>query len=418
MKIHFCDLCNESVPQTDLDEERAFIRKGRVVCATCDRSMSHEEQAGGPVGGPFGAGAPASGAPAPSFAGPSAAAPAGTSAGTSAGAPAGAPPSAPPPPAPAAPAPLSPPVPHHTYGSHRPRSSGAGVGVGLVALLLASASAFWAYDRTEKLNEDLRAAHETLRDDLRLNDQRIGADLRSQAEESRQVADALRRELSDQRAWLDGRLARADDQAKEVSAKLDTFGATIGEMREAFGEVNRHDQELMRLQKRYTALGDEVHLLGVRIDELLARPTAPAAGAGAAPPDPGEAPPPWMGLVEQLASENTSERWQAVVALGETNDPAVSEYLLPALQDTDIFIRMVTARVLGDLGSPKCIPALIEALDDEESAVREAAYIALRAVTQRDLPFDPVTEDASQRARRIKAWRDWWDKEKDRFQGT
>ena len=38
MKIHFCDLCNESVPQTDLDEERAFIRKGRVICATCDRT--------------------------------------------------------------------------------------------------------------------------------------------------------------------------------------------------------------------------------------------------------------------------------------------------------------------------------------------------------------------------------------------
>ena len=41
MKIHFCDLCNESVPQADLDEGRAFVRKGRVVCATCDRAMSH-----------------------------------------------------------------------------------------------------------------------------------------------------------------------------------------------------------------------------------------------------------------------------------------------------------------------------------------------------------------------------------------
>src|SRR5262245_5414832 len=41
MKIHFCDLCNESVPQGDLDQGRAFIRKGRVVCAACDRAMSH-----------------------------------------------------------------------------------------------------------------------------------------------------------------------------------------------------------------------------------------------------------------------------------------------------------------------------------------------------------------------------------------
>src|SRR5262245_15688920 len=41
MKIHFCDLCNESVPQSDLDEGRAYFRKGRVVCANCDRAMSH-----------------------------------------------------------------------------------------------------------------------------------------------------------------------------------------------------------------------------------------------------------------------------------------------------------------------------------------------------------------------------------------
>lgn len=400
MKIHFCDLCNESVPQTDLDEGRAFVRKGRVICATCDRSMSHEDHAGaGPVAGPFGT--PAAGSaegPAASPPPPSTLTPA-------------APPPPPPPPA-AGPA-------HPTYAySHqqRARGSGAGVGVGLMALLVAAGAAFWAYDRTEQLNEELRAAHAALRDDLRLSDQRVGSDLRSQAEESRKVADSLRGDLSDQRTWLETRLARADDQAVDVSRKIDAFGASIDEMKQTFGEVNRHDQELMQLQKRYTALGDEVHLLGVRIEEMLARPAGPAPSAP--PPDPGQAPPPWMGLVEQLASQNTSERWQAVVALGETGDPAVSEYLLPALVDEDIFIRMVTARVLGDLGSPICIPALIDALDDEESAVREAAYIALRAVTQRDLPFDPVTEDAGQRAKRIKAWRDWWDKEKDRFQGT
>ena len=48
MRIHFCDLCNESVPQSDLDEGRAFLRKGRVVCARCDRSMSHGPEAAGP----------------------------------------------------------------------------------------------------------------------------------------------------------------------------------------------------------------------------------------------------------------------------------------------------------------------------------------------------------------------------------
>jgi HEAT repeat protein len=75
----------------------------------------------------------------------------------------------------------------------------------------------------------------------------------------------------------------------------------------------------------------------------------------------------------------------------------------------------VTARVLGDLGSPLGIPALIDALDDGEAAVREAAYLALRSLTKRDFPFDPVTEDANERARRIKTWREWWEKEKSRY---
>ena len=406
MKIHFCDLCNESVPQTDLDEERAFIRKGRVICATCDRTMSVEDEAGGSVGGPFGSGTPgASPAGAPGVAG---AAPAPfPGAGTPPLGTAGMPPGAP--------GPASPP--HHHYG-HAPRqpATGAGVAVGMVALLLAGAAAFWAYDRSERQREDLQVASNRLERDQQASDQRLDRGLRAQAEETRKATDALRQDLRDQRTWLDGRLARGDDQARDVSRKLDAFGVRIDEMKQAFGDVNRHDQELMRLQKRYTALGDEVHLLGVRIEELASRPAAPDLGA--VPVEPVRAPPPWMGLVEQLASEDTSERWQAVVALGETRDPAVSEFLLPALQDEDIFIRMVTARVLGDLGSPLCVPALIEALNDEESAVREAAYIALRAVTERDLPFDPVTEDESQRAKRIKAWRDWWDKEKDRFQGT
>jgi len=42
MNIHFCSLCNESVPQADLDLGRAFVRRGRVICAVCERAMTHE----------------------------------------------------------------------------------------------------------------------------------------------------------------------------------------------------------------------------------------------------------------------------------------------------------------------------------------------------------------------------------------
>src|SRR5689334_21576409 len=43
MKIHFCDLCNESVPQSDLDLGQARMVKDRVVCASCERAMSHAD---------------------------------------------------------------------------------------------------------------------------------------------------------------------------------------------------------------------------------------------------------------------------------------------------------------------------------------------------------------------------------------
>ena len=40
MKIHFCDLCNESVPQADLDQGRAFIRKDRVISKADEKTVT------------------------------------------------------------------------------------------------------------------------------------------------------------------------------------------------------------------------------------------------------------------------------------------------------------------------------------------------------------------------------------------
>ena len=50
MEIFFCDICNESVPEGDLNHGLAYRRGNRVVCAPCDRAMSHADGAGGSVG--------------------------------------------------------------------------------------------------------------------------------------------------------------------------------------------------------------------------------------------------------------------------------------------------------------------------------------------------------------------------------
>jgi len=40
MDITFCDLCNESVPQADIELGWAVRRSGRLICMRCDAAMS------------------------------------------------------------------------------------------------------------------------------------------------------------------------------------------------------------------------------------------------------------------------------------------------------------------------------------------------------------------------------------------
>ena len=70
---------------------------------------------------------------------------------------------------------------------------------------------------------------------------------------------------------------------------------------------------------------------------------------------------------------------------------------------------MATARILGDLEAPVGIEPLIDALEDSEASVREAAVVSLRSITGRSFQFNPGAKE-SDRAKRIKAWRDWWKK--------
>ena len=157
MKIHFCDLCNESVPQTDLDEGRAFLRKGRVICLTCDKSMSHPEEGGGPGS----ATTPPDGA---SPAGPFGGGPASSDAlqGGASGAPT---------------APLQPTgtwgsAPHQPLHTQRARGGGPGLGLAFLAILLIGAVGFWLHDRIEKLDRLVAADAQKTLQEQRLSERR------------------------------------------------------------------------------------------------------------------------------------------------------------------------------------------------------------------------------------------------------
>ena len=100
----------------------------------------------------------------------------------------------------------------------------------------------------------------------------------------------------------------------------------------------------------------------------------------------------------------------AVYAMGDSEDPAVVPHLQGMLTDGDLFVRMATCRVLMDLGARSAIPPLIDALGDDQSAVREAAMVALRELAGRNFRFDPVAPQA-ERAKRQAEWRAWWTRE-------
>jgi len=396
MKVHFCDLCNESVPQTDLDAGRAVLRKGRVICARCEALMTAEGEM------PEGSRAVPPAPPPPP------------------GITAGAPPATAGAAAPLATAPSSHAHalgPHAAHAAARSRGGGAGVGLALIAILLAGGLGFWLSEEIRQEQRDALAREERVRADLAASISQIDRTQRALEQASAEFRGIVAGQLESSRARIDQGIQTAGESSRKVEERLVSFDASLAEIREGFGALQRHDQELVRLQQRYSSLEDGLREAARTLAALEEASSEPASAAQEPLPAPPAAPPVWMGLVKQLSDPSNSVRWQAVMALGETRDPEVVPWLVGSLKDTDIFVRMATARMLEDLGSTKAIPALIETLNDGESAVREAAYHALVKLSRKDLPFDPASEDSSERSRRIKAWQDWWRKERERLEG-
>jgi hypothetical protein len=364
--IHFCDLCNESVPDLDLRERRALLVKGRVVCATCNRAMSIVEPGSAPHAGPS-----------------------------------------------AAPG-ASPRPPHETHAWRDPRPSGSvfAVAIAMLALTGAAALGYWTTqefrerdDRAEDRLGSLERRHDRLTSDVALERQGLVDEIAA-LEQRLAAADA------EHRRALDERLAEQSKAAATIGAAVSELAPRLERLDGALERIERQDQDLGALQRRLAELALELNRLSGDVERQIAEARNAPAPVAAAPE---ELRPAWHGLLAELASESVSARWQAITALGETRDPAIAPHVLPSLKDADIFIRVAAARVLGDVGNPAAVEPLIEALADDVGTVRDAAYLALKSITKRDLPFDPESEDEGERGRRIKAWREWWAKERSKF---
>ncbi len=386
MKLYFCDLCNESVPHSDLEVGKAFIRKSRVVCASCDEAMSVAlaSQGGGDKDDSKGA-APAANAGG-SVAQEKREALAREAVATR----------------------------HAVPGKRSSASLGAaGLWIGVIALFVAAGTLMFTLQEMEVSRKAFADADEEVARESRR--QLAEAQMQQTDDRSGLVAkyDALETRIDTQRQELLKMLQGAEAQLEEARQGAKALRDEITDLRDSVkkttdlqdGQLRGFDAELERYDEEIRFFGERVNELEVRIltEDIIA-----SAGNAAPKSDEGGSAA-WSNILPDLASEESGERWNAVQALGETGDPGVVPHLIPILGDVDIFVRMATARVLGDLKAEAAVPHLIDALEDLEVAVQEAAVVSLRSITGRNFGFE-IEANEKDRAKRIKAWRTWWKK--------
>ncbi len=365
MEIIFCSLCNESIPQGDLVEKRAVQRGGRSICARCDAAMSHGAQSAledtafsAEIEGAAGIDTQiveTLRVPAPST------------------------------------------------SSANGLSIGITAALAALALVVAGGVGAFLWERTGRQEEGfarVERAQETAQAETLRVEARLSASIAEVAAGLVRSGETLQ-DLAERIDALSSREQAAGDAWRNDIAGLDARTTELEGVRAAIGA---QEGALTRLLERVEGIQDGVGALAERVAAVERAREEPAPEA-VKPAEP--AAPAWRGFVEDLKNPNSGVRWQAVQSLGAARDPAVVEILVPMLRDSDIFVRMATARVLGDLGSTAAVSALIDTLEDPEASVREAADVALRAITGQDLEFDAGAKDA-ERSKRVKAWRDWW----------
>ena len=380
MDIFFCDICNESVPQTDLDRGMAFRRGERVVCAACDKAMSNELEDGAaeaeaftpdpdalqPEGSTDTEGVPTEGAEGATAQEQLKQAPARTGVGL----------------------------------------SGCLFGLLLFTLVISLALNALLWVEGERARSSLNASVAALEQgdavfDARFRDLQTNLARQGQDKDAfvRDSLNSLEGSMNERLVNLGSRLGRSENAVESLrqsttedrrSLADDLKGAT-----EAAGVASKTAEDA---QAEMEYLTDRV----VALEEVLEAGVASGADA-----DSGRQPS-WVSYLPELKDASAGNRWNAVTVLGDTGDARTIPYLLPMLKDEDVFVRMATARVLGDLESAAAIPGLVDALSDSQAAVREAAVVALRVISGKDFRFDPLGKEGD-RVKAQGAWRKWWE---------
>jgi hypothetical protein len=363
MELHFCDLCQEAVPQADIDAGAAFVRAERVVCKRCNLAMGNRgggEPSNGQAELPHGQ--------------------AELSHGQARGGPA----------TPRRPQPLI--------------SSGLGAVLGLAAIGLTLVAVVALLFRIEMVARDFRRTHGS--DDERL----AKLELRSAGTRDGMIARAQ---------------SVAEDAVYHELERFGTFERQLAELRQALAAGEPADQgdvagarppaaldgsALLTLGdalQRVDELEAQILFLQARVFELL---ESDVAATVPAEPEPrlllpsGE-----IGvLIAQLAHQDPIERVSALYALALVEDTGIVRHVTPLLKDPDAYLRTLAARILERMRARSAVQSLIEALGDTAVGVREAAVSALRVITEQQFRFDPRGR-GNDRFEAVKRWNAWWE---------
>jgi len=349
MKIYFCDLCNESIPQEDLEQNRVTSVRGKMICARCVPTIA------APPGGAAAAGpaaAPASGAR----------------------------------------------------------------GAAIVALVVALAGIYLAWDSKGRLDRQTDplprfAALEQSIGQLENQASRIETLAHDHGEALTKVGaepSKLREELAAQLARIEG-VERDLGQLKNLLGSLSSDKELIAKLEIVQG---RFDQALGELRTELAGLQGKVTAMG-------AAPQAPPPANPAAPPaaDPATAlDADTKKLLADFNSKDGAVRWSAVDRIAKRHDPTLLPYLLPMLDDADAFVQFRAISAMRELNAKTAVGRLIKLLRDGDAIVRGEAQDALNTLTGNPQRFELDNGSPADREKGVKAWEEWYEKNKARFE--
>jgi hypothetical protein len=394
MELYFCDLCQEAVPQADLDAGRATHVGQRTVCRACHAAMGPGAATAGD--GPAGRGGEGPDPSAGALSGDPADARAASGPATGASAP-----------------PSTPERGGAAAAAPRPRTRigpGLAATLAVCAILLSLAAAVMLLVRIELLDRAAAGRADAGERRVERLEERVAGTRSGAVAAARDAADSavvqeLRRLDSIERQLRELRALVAGGGAQQVGEPGEVGGAEA----EPEGAGPRAAGELVLpgdAMERVDGLEEQLLFLQARVHDLLEAEGRRAAGRR--PVERLELPEGEVGqLVAQLGHEDPIERVAALYGLALVEDPGIAGHVTPLLRDRDAYVRALSARILEQLEARSAVQPLIDALADPEVVVREAAVAALRHVTARQFGFDPrgPSGDRYAAARR---WREWW----------